>query len=163
MNQPADAHKVITELQEGKFFAECPCCGAPVRLKDAGLFFLDEFMPAAEETYERCLAELKARKKALRELKKQIPETSKRQAQAANIGKQVEHFLPCLPGFRFERHDCRSLFDPIDFMVFEGLSEKGVGQPHRVPRGEDREEPPGRAAAPDQEGGRGRTRRVGHL
>jgi predicted Holliday junction resolvase-like endonuclease len=26
--------------------------------------------------------------------------------------------------FRFERSDCRSLFDPIDYIVFEGLRRK---------------------------------------
>jgi predicted Holliday junction resolvase-like endonuclease len=26
--------------------------------------------------------------------------------------------------FRFNRNDCRSLFDPIDYLIFEGLSEK---------------------------------------
>jgi predicted Holliday junction resolvase-like endonuclease len=26
--------------------------------------------------------------------------------------------------FSFDRNDCRSLFDPIDYIIFEGLSKK---------------------------------------
>lgn len=28
--------------------------------------------------------------------------------------------------FHFDRNDCRSLFDPIDYVIFEGLSKKGT-------------------------------------
>ncbi len=28
--------------------------------------------------------------------------------------------------FRFNHNDCRSLFDPIDYVIFEGLSKKGT-------------------------------------
>ncbi len=28
--------------------------------------------------------------------------------------------------FPFDRNDCRSLFDPIDYVIFEGLSKRGV-------------------------------------
>ncbi len=27
--------------------------------------------------------------------------------------------------FCFEKNDCRSLFDPIDYVIFEGLTQKG--------------------------------------
>jgi predicted Holliday junction resolvase-like endonuclease len=26
--------------------------------------------------------------------------------------------------FRFDRNDCRSLFDPIDYIIFEGLNKR---------------------------------------
>ena len=31
---------------------------------------------------------------------------------------------PTLDGFTFNKNDCRSMFDPIDYVIFEGLSEK---------------------------------------
>ncbi len=30
-----------------------------------------------------------------------------------------------MKSFRFNSNDCRSLFDPIDYIIFEGLSAKG--------------------------------------
>ena len=41
-----------------------------------------------------------------------------------NMGLILERLAPCMGTFRFERSDCRSLFDPIDYLIFEGLSEK---------------------------------------
>ncbi|NJE06902.1 hypothetical protein E3E36_12320, partial [Thermococcus sp. M36] len=32
---------------------------------------------------------------------------------------------PTFKTFRFEHNDCRSLFDPIDYVIFEGLHKKG--------------------------------------
>ena len=37
----------------------------------------------------------------------------------------LERIAPSLDGFKFEQNDCRSLFDPIDYVIFEGLTKKG--------------------------------------
>jgi predicted Holliday junction resolvase-like endonuclease len=42
-----------------------------------------------------------------------------------NIGFILERLAPTLDTFPFSHHDCRSLFDPIDYVIFEGLSQKG--------------------------------------
>lgn len=42
-----------------------------------------------------------------------------------NIGFILERLCPSLRQFRFDRNDCRSLFDPIDYVVFDGLSSRG--------------------------------------
>lgn len=82
-------------------------------LKDAGLFYLDDFSPEAEKLYQQRLDELKERDRELRARRKEISRTSETGAKAINIG------------FHFNRNDCRSLFDPIDYIIFEGLSTKG--------------------------------------
>jgi predicted Holliday junction resolvase-like endonuclease len=43
-----------------------------------------------------------------------------------NVGFILERLAPTMQGFRFDRNDCRSLFDPIDYVIFEGLSKKGA-------------------------------------
>ena len=47
-------------------------------------------------------------------------------AKSVNIGKVVEKIAPSLPGFPVRSSDCRSLFEPIDYLVFRGLSVAGV-------------------------------------
>ena len=42
-----------------------------------------------------------------------------------NPGFILERIAPSMKYFKFERNDCRSLFDPIDYLIFEGLSRKG--------------------------------------
>jgi len=125
MNFIREAKEVIRSLESGRFYVECPCCGKAILLRDAGLFYLDDFSPEAEELYKEKLSELKDRQKELREMLKAIPQISKIKTKAVNIGFMLERIAPCMEGFCFERNDCRSLFDPIDYLIFEGLSKKG--------------------------------------
>lgn len=42
-----------------------------------------------------------------------------------NIGQIVEKVLPAHPKFRFNMLDCRALFNPIDYVSFNGYDKKG--------------------------------------
>jgi predicted Holliday junction resolvase-like endonuclease len=42
---------------------------------------------------------------------------------AVTVGKVTEHILPYLPSFDFDPRDVRFLGSPIDFVVFDGLSD----------------------------------------
>ncbi len=126
MNLTKEAKEIIHTLEKNNFYAECPCCGEPILLKDAGLFYLDDFSPEAEELYKQRLGELKEQKEGLREREKEISRGSKIKATAVNIGFILERIAPCMKDFCFEKNDCRSLFDPIDYVIFEGLTKKGT-------------------------------------
>jgi len=39
------------------------------------------------------------------------------------LGKITEHFIPYLPMFKYNPKDARFIGSPIDFIVFDGLSE----------------------------------------
>jgi predicted Holliday junction resolvase-like endonuclease len=47
-------------------------------------------------------------------------------SQAATLGKVYEHLIPYLPDFRWNPKDARFLGTPVDFLVFDGLSEGHV-------------------------------------
>ncbi len=119
------ANDVIQTLTHERFYATCPCCGDSLRLKNAGLFFLEEFTPAAEKIYEERIADLRARAKELRDEKKAIGRRAQVGAKSVNIGFILERLVPAMKSFRFSQNDCRSLFDPIDYVIFEGLSKGG--------------------------------------
>lgn len=124
MKNVSDAHELIDLLESEGFWAECPCCGEPIRLGDAGLFYLDDFSPKALDLYNARQLELKAREKELKMSRNSIRTKSEVGAKATNIGFLLERLAPSMKGFAFERNDCRSLFDPIDYVIFEGLSKK---------------------------------------
>ena len=48
-------------------------------------------------------------------------------ARSVNIGFAVERIAPVLQGFGFDRNDCRSMFDPVDYVIFDGLTRN-----HRI-------------------------------
>jgi predicted Holliday junction resolvase-like endonuclease len=120
------AKEIIATLEQKGFYAECPCCSEQIRLRDCGLFYLDDFTPEAEETYARLKVESSARKAEIEKRRKHISATSEIGAKAVNMGFILERLAPSLASFRFSRNDCRSLFDPIDYIIFEGLSSTGV-------------------------------------
>jgi len=124
MDQKKEAKEIIRTLEEHKFYAVCPCCGEPIALKDAGLFYLNDFSPEAERLYEKKLQECKTRQTKIREERRAISERSEKATATINIGLILERIAPTMKAFQFDRNDCRSLFDPIDYVIFEGLSKK---------------------------------------
>jgi predicted Holliday junction resolvase-like endonuclease len=124
MNLTKEAKEIIRTLEENNFYVECPCCGEQILLKDAGLFYLGDFSPEAEKLYQEKLAACKVREKEIREERKAISRRSETATTTINIGFILERIAPTMKDFRFERNDCRSLFDPIDYIIFEGLSKK---------------------------------------
>ncbi len=126
MNDTKLAKEIISTLEDGGFYAECPCCDEPILLRDCDLFYMDDFSEKGQEVYEQYMEELRERRSDLRERRNHISQSSETQARATNIGFILERLAPSLNSFRFECSDCRSLFDPIDYVIFEGLCEKGV-------------------------------------
>ena len=119
------AQDTIETLTENKFYAECPCCEETILLSKANLFYLDEFNAKALEALATYKDGLDEQKKELKELKEKISARSEIGAGSVNIGFILEHMFPSLKEFPFCCDDCRSLFEPIDYLVFEGLANKG--------------------------------------
>ena len=118
--------EIIQTLKRGNFFIECPeSNGIEVSLKQAVLFDNDNFTPDAVEIYQQQLNEIKERKQLLKQLKSTGTSKSQYGAHSVNIGSILERIAPAMSTFRFNHNDCRSLFDPIDYVIFEGLSNKG--------------------------------------
>ena len=114
----------LDALNNGKFHIECPSCAEEIKLSEAGLFHLDNFTPESFDIYKRMVVEQKERRASLKERKLNIPIKSEVGAKAINLGFLLERLAPTLDGFTFNKNDCRSMFDPIDYVIFEGLSEK---------------------------------------
>jgi predicted Holliday junction resolvase-like endonuclease len=126
MQEKEKAGQIINMLTTGNYYTECPDCGETIMLRNAHLFPLDNFNEKAKEAYKQHQLELKEIRGELKRRKKIIIEGSRTKAKATNIGFILEQIAPSLEDFPFCCNDCRSLFDPIDYVVFEGLSNAGV-------------------------------------
>lgn len=123
-----EAREIINMLTSNKFYTECPSCDDTIMLRKAHLFYLNDFDEMAQQTYELYQQKLEERKDALKRLKENIVAKSEIGAKSVNIGFILERIAPSLEGFPFCCNDCRSLFDPIDYLVFEGLSNEGIAR-----------------------------------
>ena len=121
------AKEIIDTLVSGNFYCECPCgCGEEIKLKNADLFYLEDFSTTGKETQKKLLADLKQQRLDLKEREKNMTKRPQLTAKAVNIGFILERIAPTFDHFPFVHNDCRSLFDPIDYVIFEGLHKNGL-------------------------------------
>jgi predicted Holliday junction resolvase-like endonuclease len=85
---------------------------------------MDELSPEATVLLKEKRMELRERAKALKERERDIPKRSEVQSEATNIGVVLEQIAPTMKTFPFSCNDCRSLFKPIDYVVFDGMCKK---------------------------------------
>ena len=123
-----ELQQLITFLKKNRFKAVCSNCNEAFELSKVPLFDATQFTPEAAQL----LAEKKA---ALKELKQELRATTAKTKQkvgtttrSVNMGFMLERLAPVLEAFPFDRNDCRSLFDPIDYVIFEGLNKTGKVQ-----------------------------------
>lgn len=58
-----------------------------------------------------------------KEYEKNIRKDAAMKSRSTLVGKITEHFIPYLPDFPYDPQDARFLGAPIDFIVFDGMSQ----------------------------------------
>ncbi len=117
---------LIKSLKASGLYAECPC-GGEFKLSDA--IFFDGTIPFPEEALQiqtELNAVLQARKQDLIKKLKLATEIAEKTTKAVNIGKNLERALPTVKDFKWVVPDSKFLGDPIDLLVFNGLSNGKV-------------------------------------
>jgi len=119
-----EAKEIINTLKSGNFYCDCPCgCGESISLNDTDLFYLDDFSARGKEAYQELLAGLKEQRSEIKNRESILKAKRQVAAKAVNFGFISERIAPALPQFPFAHKDCRSLFEPIDYVIFEGLNK----------------------------------------
>jgi len=125
----AQSHQdLINFLQQNGFKANCPTCGEGIKLKDSSLFSVDNFNAQAKQLLNEKKEELKIQRDAISKKKSSTQQRVETTTNSVNMGFILERLAPVLEHFPFDKNDCRSLFDPIDYVIFEGLQKTGKVQ-----------------------------------
>ena len=115
--------KLIKELKESGFYAECSC-GGEFKLSDAILF--DGTKPFPKEALEiqsDLKSYLREKEDELKKRKKLATDRAEITTKSVNIGKNLEKVLPTMKDFKWNLADCRVMGSPIDFLTFNGFSD----------------------------------------
>lgn len=105
--------------------AECPHCRRDFPLRGATVFAVEGPLPEeARELVRAIQDDLKRRREELREKRRRAREVPGQARLATEVGQALEALVPRLQD-RLHPRDWRRLGDPIDFVVFEGLSATG--------------------------------------
>lgn len=119
---------LIKELKSNaNIYAECSECGEAFPLRKAIMFYVDGPIPKeVQNIIDERQQEIVDCRKDLTKQRKKLRERVEKATVSVNIGKIIEKIAPAIKGFKLDRRDCRALFEPIDYLVFNGLS-KGKG------------------------------------
>ncbi|HEY5587552.1 MAG TPA: Holliday junction resolvase-like protein [Candidatus Paceibacterota bacterium] len=120
-----EAEDIILALNSGKYFCECPCgCGDDINLKNANLFYDTNFTPEGLSAKDLANKIIKIEQNKLKSKRTYRAGNTK----SVNAGFLLEKMITKMDDFinlGYKHEDCRSLFNPIDFMIFKGLSKEG--------------------------------------
>ena len=113
-------------MRASDLYAECPC-GGEFKLSESLLFDGTKSFPEeALETQKNLEESLKTREEALKKRMKLATQTAQATTKAVNIGKNLEKVLTTMKDFKWPTPDSKFLGDPIDLIIFNGLSENKV-------------------------------------
>ena len=119
--------EILREIKESRIRAECPTCGCEFKLSESLVFDgLARFPLLAQERRQSLINDLKERKNRLLDREVSADTLAEKKAIDVGLGKILEKVLPAFPGFRIKSSDCRLLYEPIDMIVFEGISRRRV-------------------------------------
>jgi predicted Holliday junction resolvase-like endonuclease len=125
---PTISSEVIKELKGNRRWkGTCPGCSEVFRLADAALFPLDaKLTQEALVAVKAARAQLAERRLELEEMRIRMTLRAKLTAHAVNLGKMIEKIVPSFSTFSYAVGECRALYEPIDYIVFSGLSKGRV-------------------------------------
>ena len=109
--------ELIKLLKSNGFRAECPQCSGKMDLCKTPLFDAAHFTPEAKELLKEKTDFNKERKQELKDRAQKKSQKIETTTQSVNIGFILERLAPSLQGFRLDKNDCRSLFDPIQYVI----------------------------------------------
>jgi len=122
---PREINSVLSQLSSDKrIIGECPVCNESHPLSDWSLFYKDDYPAGSKELIDGILARPADAKAEYDKLKQKFTTLAAQRSVVVNVGKVVEEIAPGLSTFPYRGADCRSLLDPIDYVVFEGLSSE---------------------------------------
>jgi len=116
---------LVSELKSNRRFrATCPRCGCDIRLADTVMYSLDDTPPAEALTAIQAIRDrIKERKNELAAARARMTTRAQSTAAAVNLGKIIEKIMPSFSTFTHAPGDCRAIFEPIDYLVFSGLTK----------------------------------------
>ena len=115
--------KVIDKIKE--YNSICPHCEAKLNLSDVEMFEDKKFGTQSLEYYEAELKKVQKQKEKIEGMQNGNFGWLANNTKAVNVGFIMERMVLTLNSFKYNHNDCRPMFDPLDYLIFEGLTEKG--------------------------------------
>jgi predicted Holliday junction resolvase-like endonuclease len=128
------AKRLIQQLNDVRGMkVECPSCSETFSVSRAKLFSMydpysavvTKILGERREVTKELIEDAKQRRQQLALDRKQRPQRIISTTQGTNFGQNCEQIIPAFTTFPYAQRDCRTLFKPIDYIVFKGVSATG--------------------------------------
>ncbi|MCK4456294.1 MAG: hypothetical protein KAW39_00985 [Thermoplasmata archaeon] len=125
MNKQEMIEAMMAFFETGQeIYGVCPCCSEIFRVSEMQIFYGKEPPVDWLGRLRDREGKLEESKKLFEQDKKRIIEKAIEQSLAIRIGKTLEHIAPIIPQLGHHPSDVRALFNPIDYVAFNGMFEK---------------------------------------
>ena len=122
-----NTEEIIQILKKSNIYAEHPACGGEFKISDALLFDGTKPFPfKAIEVQKNLEEQLKEKLEELKNSMKKATTGAQSTAKSVNVGKLLEKVFPTMADFKWELSDCRFLGEPLDLIIFHGLTSGKV-------------------------------------
>ncbi len=117
-------------LRESRhIFSVCPECGSVNRLSDLQLARKGRYMPDWLDRLEAQLIRWENRESDLEQRQSELRQAAKRKAERRELPKLLRKVSPAFTRWKIDPRDVRAIFDPVEFVVFDGMnSDRGVNR-----------------------------------
>ena len=118
-----ETEEIIQLLKKSDIYAEHSACGGEFKISDALIFDGTKPFPfKAQEVQKNLEKALKERQEELKKSIKKATTGAQTTSKSVNVGKLLEKVFPTMKDFKCELSDCRFLGEPIDLIIFNGLT-----------------------------------------
>lgn len=107
-------------------YAVCPCCGDPIRLADADLFTKARAPKTRFDELEEEASRIAAQLDRYEASRERIEEAARRRGRET-ARQRLAEIAPFFTIRRIVPNDVKVLFDPVDYVVFNGLDAGRCG------------------------------------
>lgn len=112
-------------VQFGQILVICPCCGEISRVSDIRLHAKNKYLRTPMDAIEAERARIERANDRLEEQEKALRE------QARVLGRQrakerLQEIDPVFSGSGLDPQDVKVIFDPVDYIVFDGMAQKDI-------------------------------------
>ena len=118
-----ETEEIIQLLKKSDIYAEHSGCGCEFKISEALLFDGTKPFPfKALEVQKNLEEKFKERQEELKKSMKRATTGAQTTSKSVNAGKLLEKVFPTMKDFKWELSDCRFLGEPVDLIIFNGLT-----------------------------------------
>lgn len=107
-----------------EIYGVCPCCEEIFRVSEMQIFYGKKPPRDWLERLREKGSQLDEERKQFEQDRNKIVSDAIKRSLVVHIGKTLEHIAPIIPQLGHHPRDVRGIFDPVDYVAFNGMFEK---------------------------------------